>query len=296
MNFSVPSGLPAVDTLAAEGIKLNTELPGEGKSLRILLLNLMPTKQATETQLIRMLCAAGLPFELYLMNTVTYVSKNTDSEYLSRFYHGFDYYKDGHFDGMIITGAPVEQLDFSQVLYWDELSDIFRWAETRVNSLYTICWGAQAALHSYYGIPKYPLPGKMFGVFEHRILEPENPLVCGMPQLFKAPHSRHAEIKAEDIAKIPELSLTAVSDIAGVHLVSSKDMRLVCATGHPEYDADTLAKEYFRDIEKGENINCPKNYFPNDNPVNPPPLTWRETGKIIYGNWIRILAERKLQK
>lgn len=293
MSFTVPFGLPAIETLQAEGIKLDTEYGACKNALKILLLNLMPTKQATETQLIRMLSSAGISCELYLMNTVTYVSKNTDSEYLQRFYHGFDYYKEDYFDGLIITGAPVEQLDFEQVLYWEELSEIFKWAETHVSSVYTICWGAQAALYAYYGIPKYPLPKKMFGIFEHEVLDKTNPLVTGLEFPFYSPQSRHAEVKKADIIKIPELSLVAVSDIAGVHMVTSKDLRLVCVTGHPEYDADTLAKEYFRDVEKGDDIDCPANYFPDNNPINAPVLNWRENAKILYGNWVKLLAKKK---
>lgn len=292
MSFSVPSGLPAIETLRAEGIELNTEYGVDNDSVKILLLNLMPTKQATETQLIRMLYSSGISCELYLMNTVTYVSKNTDSEYLQRFYHGFEYYKEDYFDGLIVTGAPVEQLDFEQVLYWNELSEIFAWAKAHVSSTYAICWGAQAALYSYYGIPKYLLPQKMFGIFEHRILDDCNPLLKGMKNPFVAPHSRHAEVKREDILNVEDLSLSAESPVAGVHLVTSKDMSLVCVTGHPEYDADTLAKEYFRDVEKGDEINCPANYFPDDNPVNAPILNWRDDGKVLYGNWVKLLRNK----
>lgn len=296
MSFTVPSGLPAIETLAAEGIKLNTEYGGVKDSVRILLLNLMPTKQATETQLIRMLSSAGIPCELYLMNTVTYVSKNTDSEYLEHFYHGFDYYKNEYFDGLIVTGAPVEQLDFKQVLYWDELTEIFEWAKTHAASIYASCWGAQAALYAYYGVPKYLLPQKMFGIFDHKILDHSNPLLDGIRSPFASPQSRHAEVREEDLLKIPELSIAAVSDVAGVHIVTNKDLSLVCVTGHPEYDADTLAKEYFRDVEKGDEINCPANYFPDDNPVNAPVLNWREDGKKLYGNWVKLLAEKKKHK
>ena len=296
MSFSVPFGLPAIDILREEGIELNTEYGICDGAVKILLLNLMPTKQATETQLIRMLYSSGVSCELYLMNTVTYVSKNTDSEYLQRFYHGFEYYKNEFFDGLIVTGAPVEQLVFEQVLYWNELSEIFQWAKTHVSSTYAICWGAQAALYSYYGIPKYLLPQKMFGIFEHSILDEGNPLLDGMRNPFVAPHSRHAEVRKEDILKVADLSLAVESQVAGVHLVTSKDLSLVCVTGHPEYDADTLAKEYFRDVEKGDDINCPANYFPNDNPVNAPILSWRDDGKILYGNWVKILCSKKNNK
>jgi len=294
MSFTVPAGLPAIETLKNEGIQLNTDYGRDSGAVKILLLNLMPTKQATETQLIRMLASAGIPCELYLMNTVTYVSKNTDSEYLERFYKGFDFYKNEFFDGLIITGAPVEQLDFTQVLYWEELSQIFEWAKSHVSSVYSICWGAQAALYYYYGIPKYPLPEKMFGIFEHKITDTSNPLFAGIESPFVSPQSRHAEVRKEDIEKISELSLVAFSDVAGVHAVTSKDLRLVCVTGHPEYDADTLAKEYFRDVEKGDEINCPANYFPEDNPVNAPILSWRKDGKTLYGNWVKLLSKKKL--
>lgn len=293
MEFIVPEGLPAIETLAAEGIELKTEYGKAEGALKILLLNLMPTKQATETQLIRMLYSAGMSVELYLMNTVTYVSKNTDGEYLNRFYKGFDFYRDGYFDGLIVTGAPVEQLDFRQVLYWDELEEIFKWAETHVSSVYSICWGAQAALYAYYGIPKYLLPEKMFGVFEHTVLEESNPLVSGISRSFISPQSRHAAVKKEDILNEKDLDLVAFSDVAGVHIVTSQDLRLVCVTGHPEYDADTLAKEYFRDVEKGDDIKCPANYFPDDNPINAPVLSWREDGKKLYGNWVKFLASKK---
>ncbi len=296
MSFTVPYGLPAIETLASEGIKLNTEYGSCEGAVKILLLNLMPTKQATETQLIRMLSSAGIPCELYLMNTVTYVSKNTDSEYLERFYHGFDYYKDSYFDGLIVTGAPVEQLDFRQVLYWDELSEIFEWAKSHVSSVYSICWGAQAALYYYYGVPKYLLPEKMFGIYEHTILDGSNPLFSGIKSPFAAPQSRHAAVKKEDILNVKELDLVAYSEVAGVHAVTNKDLSIVCVTGHPEYDADTLAKEYFRDVEKGDDINCPANYFPDDNPVNAPVLCWREDGRTLYGNWVRLLASKKNNK
>lgn len=290
MRFSVPDGLPATDLLRREGIILNQGEPSGLKSLKILLLNLMPTKTVTETQIIRMLSSAGLDIDMDLMKTVTYTSKNADSEYMNRFYKGFDEYSDSFFDGFIVTGAPVELFDYGQVLYWDELCRIFDWAETHVRSVFSICWGAQAILYHRYGIEKRALPEKMFGVFEHDILDSKNDIVRGLKNPFATPHSRHTEVTADDILKQKDLSLVACSKEAGVHIVASADLRLVCSMGHSEYDADTLSREYFRDLEKGENIAKPKHYFPNDDPALIPGLTWRETGKTLYGNWVRTLA------
>lgn len=289
MAIFVPEGLPAIEKLKNENIDIRPYSESLADDhLKILILNLMPTKQVTETQLIRMLSAAKKDTAIYLMNTVSYTSRNTDGDYLSLFYRGFEEYRDDFFDGMIVTGAPVEHLDFTQVLYWTELCGIFDWATTHVKKLYTICWGAQAALNHYFGIEKYPLPEKMFGVFDHRILCPDNPLCCGLDNGFSAPHSRHAEVLAEDIMKCHFLDLLAVSDEAGVMWAATKDSRIVFVTGHPEYDAETLALEYFRDLEKGYSIKCPKNYFPNDNPAVLPPLTWRASARIIYSNWINL--------
>lgn len=286
MAIFIPDGLPAVFVLRNENTDIRPYKNEINKNVdKILILNLMPTKQATETQLIRMLSCSKKDIAVYLMNTASYTSRNTDSEYLNKFYHDFSFYKDLFFDGLIVTGAPVEHLEFEDVLYWNELCRIFRWAETNVRKIYTICWGAQAALMYYYGIKKYPLSEKMFGIFEHRLLCPDDPLCKGLPLTFFAPHSRHSEVRAADIEKCPDLDLLSVSDKAGVLWAASHDRKISFVTGHPEYDATTLSSEYFRDIDKGEKIRCPENYFPNDDPSLPPPLTWRDTAKIIYSNW-----------
>ena len=287
MTVYVPDGLPAISRLKEEkrdirpysdGIPENTE--------KILILNLMPTKQVTETQLIRMISVARKNAAVYLMNTVSYTSRNTASEYIDRFYSSFNEYKDGYFDGLIVTGAPVEHLDFGQVLYWNELCGIFDWAESHVKKIYSICWGAQAALYHYFGINKHPLPEKMFGVFSHRLIHPENPLCAGVEDGFLAPHSRHSDVYSEDIEKCGFLDLLSVSDEAGFLWAATKDRKVSFVTGHPEYDAETLSLEYFRDLEKGDRINCPRHYFPNDNPACPPPLTWRNNAAVIYSNWV----------
>lgn len=287
MAVFVPDGLPAVAKLKEENADIRVYsdgIPENGK--KILILNLMPTKQATETQLIRMLLTAKNDLTVFLMNTVTYTSRNTASEYLDRFYRAFDFYKNDFFDGLIVTGAPVEHLEFGQVLYWNELCGIFEWAESHVKKLYTVCWGAQAALNYYFGIQKHPLPQKMFGIFTHNIVQPENPLCKGVENGFPAPHSRHSDVYADDIANCKDLDLISVSPEAGFLWAATKDKRITFMTGHPEYDAETLSLEYFRDLEKGDKINCPKHYFPDDNPACPPPLTWRETAKTIYSNWV----------
>lgn len=289
MSIYVPDGLPALEKLKKEELDIRPYSDGLPENIqKILILNLMPTKQVTETQLIRMFADAKKDTAVYLMNTVSYTSRNTDSEYLDRFYKGFSEYKDMYFDGLVVTGAPVEHLDFSQVLYWHELCEIFDWAKTNVRKIYTSCWGAQAALMHYYGIQKHPLPEKMFGIFEHDVLCPDNPLCENVPNKFLSPQSRHAEVYREDIESCDGLVLLAHSDEAGVMWVASTDNKIVFVTGHPEYDAETLSLEYFRDLEKGDDIKCPKNYFPHDDPAFPPPLTWRDTAKIIYTNWINL--------
>jgi homoserine O-succinyltransferase len=299
----VKKGLPAIKTLKTENIFIkdkpeNNENKLPDKCLNILILNLMPTKIETETQLMRMLSGSMCDINITLMQTFTYTSKNTTSEHLNEFYRVFDDIKinDNYYDGMIITGAPVEHLDFKQVVYWDELCDILKWAKTHVGSIYSICWGAQAVLHYYYGIEKQKLDKKMFGVFEHRVLNSQknNPLCLGFDDVFYAPHSRFAQVSESDILKSPDLDLIAKSDIAGVHIVASKDLRVICVTGHPEYDRETLSKEYLRDIEKGENIDYPYNYFPQDNPALSPVIRWRAHGSRLFSNWTGILMNKRL--
>ena len=256
------------------------------RPLQILLLNLMPTKIDTETQLSRLLGNTPLQVELTLLHTKTHQSKNTAKEHLLAFYKVFDEIKDRNFDGMVITGAPVENLAFEEVEYWDELCEIMEWSKTHVYSTFHICWGAQAGLYYHYGINKQKLPSKMFGIFEHTVREKTSMLFRGFDDYFLAPHSRHTTVSEEDILAEPALKILAVSEKAGVYAVKSRNNRQIFITGHSEYDQNTLAKEYFRDINLGKEIAVPENYFPNDNPQNPPRVTWRAHANLLYSNWL----------
>jgi homoserine O-succinyltransferase len=259
------------------------------RALRVAILNLMPTKVATETQLLRLLSNSALQVDVTLLHTATHESKNTDADHLLNHYVTFDEIKDQKFDGLIITGAPVEQMPFEEVDYWNELTEIIDWGETNVESNFYICWGAQAALYHKYGIPKYDLPRKMFGVFEHRILSSAVgavPLLRGFDDIFLAPHSRHTEIRSEDIARVNEIQLLAESDEAGVYVVGSKDGRHIFVTGHSEYDPFTLIAEYDRDVNKGLPIHVPKNYYPKDDPTQTPTVRWRGHANLLYSNWL----------
>ena len=256
------------------------------RPLQILLLNLMPTKIDTETQLSRLLGNTPLQVELTLLHTKTHQSKNTAKEHLLAFYKVFDDIKDRNFDGMVITGAPVENLAFEEVEYWDELCEIMEWSKTHVYSTFHICWGAQAGLYYHYGINKQKLPSKMFGIFEHTVREKTSMLFRGFDDYFLAPHSRHTTVSEEDILAEPALKILAVSEKAGVYAVKSRNNRQIFITGHSEYDQNTLAKEYFRDINLGKEIAVPENYFPNDNPQNPPRVTWRAHANLLYSNWL----------
>ena len=221
-----------------------------------------------------------------LLQTSSYRSRNTDSEHLASFYTTFDQVKDRKFDGMIITGAPVENLDFDQVEYWEELCQIMAWTPTHVHSTLHICWGAQAGLYFHYGVEKRSLPEKLFGVFDHRVLKPSSPLFRGFDDVFQAPHSRYTEVWESDIRRTPGLELLSVSGDAGVFAVKSLDSRQFFITGHPEYDPDTLAREYFRDRDQGIPIRVPQNYFPGDDPSRPPIVRWRSAGQLLYTNWL----------
>ena len=256
------------------------------RPLRLLLLNLMPTKIVTETQLLRKLSNSPLQVEVEFLQTISYESKNVDPEHLESFYTSFDNVRDRFYDGMIITGAPVENLEFEDVDYWPELCDIMEWTSTNVHSTLHICWGAQAALYYHYGIPKYPIGPKLSGVFNHYALKPQSPLFRGFDDEFYIPQSRYTEIREEDIGTVPELEVLSVSDDAGVFAVKSTDNRRVFITGHPEYDADTLALEYKRDVEKGLPIDVPKNYFPDDDPTATPFVSWRAHAQLLYSNWL----------
>ena len=289
MPIKIPNLLPARSTLEKENIFVMTEeraLHQDIRPLQILLLNLMPTKIATETQLMRCFSNTPLQIEIDLLQTSTYTPKNTSAEHLISFYCTFDQIKHKKYDGMIITGAPLENMDFEQVDYWSELCEIMEWSKTHVFSTLHICWGAQASLHYHYNIPKYALSKKLFGVFEHIPCKPEAPLLRGFDDIFFAPHSRHTEIHKEDILKVDDLEILAESEDAGVFLIASKNGRQIFVTGHPEYDPDTLATEYFRDLSKNLPIEIPKNYFKNDDPNQRPLDTWRAHAHLLYTNWL----------
>jgi len=289
MPIKIPNQLPSTDILEKENIFVMTELRAVSQDirpLRLLILNLMPTKIITETQLLRKLSNSPLQVEVEFLQTISYESKNVDPEHLESFYTSFDSVRDQHFDGMIITGAPVENLEFEDVDYWSELCDIMEWTSSNVHSTLHICWGAQAALYHHYGIKKYPLGPKLLGLFKHTVLRPQSPLFRGFDDEFYIPHSRYTEILEKDILAVPELELMSVSDEAGVFAVKSRDNRRVFITGHPEYDADTLALEYFRDLQKGTPTDLPKNYFPGDDPTATPHVFWRAHAQLLYSNWL----------
>ncbi len=291
MPIKIPDSLPARATLEGENIFVMTEyraIHQDVRPLNLLILNLMPTKIVTETQLLRKLSNSPLQVEVELLQTASHTSQNTDAGHLSSFYTTFDKIKHRKYDGMIITGAPVENLDFTDVDYWPELCEIMEWTKTHVHSTLHICWGAQAGLYYHYGIPKYSLDRKLFGVFPHTTTaaKRQSPLFRGFDDVFYAPHSRYTENKIEDILAQPELELLAVSEQAGVFAVKSENNRRFFITGHPEYDPDTLAKEYFRDVDKGLDIAVPANYFPDDNPSNAPIVRWRSAAQLFYNNWL----------
>lgn len=290
MPINLPNELPAIEILKSENIFVMEDLRASTQDirpLRILILNLMPIKISTETDLIRLLSNSPLQMEINLLRLTTHRSKNTSMEHLLSFYTTFSEIKDNYFDGMIITGAPVEMLDFKEVNYWNELTKIFDWARTNVTSTFYICWGAQAALNHFYGIQKYPLDKKLFGVFNHTINDPSFPLFRGFDDEFYAPHSRHTMIKAEEINKNPELKILSQSDEAGVYIVSSRGGREFYVTGHSEYSPLTLHDEYVRDMTKGMDIvELPKNYYKDDNPQLQPIVKWRSHANLLYINWL----------
>lgn len=289
MPVKIPSTLPARSTLESENVFVMGEERAEHQDIRTLnvaILNLMPTKIATETQLLRLLGNSSLQVDITLLHTATHEAKNTDADHLLNHYVTFDEVKDQKFDGLIVTGAPVEQMEFEDVDYWKELTGIIDWAETNVESSFYICWGAQAALNHLYGIPKYPLAQKMFGVFEHRNLAPQEKLMRGFDDIFLAPHSRHTEVRREDIEKVSELNILAESDEAGVYIVSAKDGRHLFITGHSEYDRSTLKGEYDRDVTKGLPINTPKNYYPKNDTSKEPMVLWRGHANLLFANWL----------
>ena len=289
MPIKIPNELPATRTLTEENIFVMTETRASGQDIRplqILLLNLMPTKVVTETQFSRLLGNTPLQVELTLMHTASHQSKNTSEEHLLAFYSTFEEMRHRNFDGMIITGAPVEHMPFEEVEYWDELCEIMDWSLTHVHSTFHICWGAQAGLYHHFGIQKYQLDKKLFGIFPHKADYKRSILFRGFDDVFMVPHSRHTTIRREDVEKVSKLKILASSEEAGVFALSTRNGRQIFITGHPEYDADTLNKEYVRDLTAGKPIEIPKNYFPNDDPTKTPPATWRSSANLLYSNWL----------
>ena len=289
MPICIPNSLPAAQTLESENIFVMTQERATHQDIRPLkigILNLMPTKIVTETQLLRLLSNSPLQIDIELIQTASHVSKNTAAEHLFKFYRTFDDIKDEMFDGFIITGAPVEQMEFEEVDYWPELCTFMEWTKSHVYSTLHICWGAQAALYYHYGIQKHPLDQKMFGVFEHDTLEPTHPLVRGFDEVFYAPHSRHTTILKEDVLACDKLQLLASSDEAGAYLIANRSGRQFFATGHSEYDRETLSTEYFRDVNKGLPIEVPKYYFKNDDPTDKILYRWRGHANLLFSNWL----------
>ena len=289
MPIKIPNDLPAVKTLEGENIFVMTEtraITQDIRPLKILLLNLMPKKIETETQLSRLLGNSPLQVDLELIHTKSHKSKNTSAEHLLAFYKTFDDVKDQTFDGMIITGAPVEQMEFEEVEYWDELCEIMEWTKTHVHSTFHICWGAQAGLYYHFGIKKYPLDKKLFGVFPHKVDYKRSILFRGSDDVFMVPHSRHTTVLEEDIRKVKELKILSTSKEAGVYAVSTKKGKQIFITGHSEYDKDTLLQEYLRDLGEGKPIEKPKNYFQNDDEKKQPVVSWRSHANLLYSNWL----------
>ncbi len=290
MPLNLPDKLPAIELLKKDHIFVMSELRASTQDIRplkILILNLMPLKITTETDLIRLLANSPLQIEVEFLSLSTHTPKNTPIEHLTMFYTTFSRVKDAFYDGMIITGAPVEMLPFHEVTYWDELTEIMDWARSHVTSTFYICWGAQAALHRFYGIDKHPLEKKLFGVFRHTLNDPTFPLFRGFDDEFYAPHSRHTTILAEEIKRRPELTILSESEEAGVYIIASRGGREFYVTGHSEYSPLTLHNEYTRDLKKGlNNVGMPVNYYRENNPDNPPIVQWRSHANLLYINWL----------
>lgn len=289
MPLNIPNQIPAINALKSENIfvmpfdKASTQ---DIRPLKVIILNLMPIKITTETDLIRLLSNTPLQIEIDFLKIKNHTSKNTPIEHLKAFYKPFDQIATNNYDGMIITGAPVEQMDFEAVNYWEELTTIFDWAKTHVTSTLFICWAAQAGLYHYYGIPKYPLTEKMFGIFAHQPLEPLHPIFRGFDDIFYVPHSRHTEIRRSDIEKHPQLKILSESSEAGVHIVMARNGREFFITGHSEYAPFTLDEEYKRDLTKGLNIKKPANYYIDNNPEKGPLVSWRSHANLLFSNWL----------
>ena len=289
MPLTIPVNLPAVNLLKQENIFVMDSQRASSQDIRplkLVILNLMPLKIMTETDLIRLLSNSPLQIEIDFMKISGHISKNTPIEHMEEFYKEFSLIKEENYDGMIVTGAPVEQLEFTDVSYWNELTEIFKWARTHVTSTMYICWAAQAALNYFYNIPKYALQEKMFGVFSHSVYNRQNPIFRGFDDEFFAPHSRHSEIRREDIENNPELDILSESEDAGVYMVMARKGREIFITGHSEYSPNTLKDEYFRDKNKGLDIQIPRNYFPNDDTTRDPQVKWRAHANLLFSNWL----------
>lgn len=289
MPIKIQSDLPAKEILENENIFVmdeNRAMHQDIRPLQIAILNIMPVKQDTELQLLRALSNTPLQVDVTFLNVKNHISKNTPADHLNKFYYTIDDVRNRKFDGMIITGAPVEDITFEEVDYWEEMCEIMDWAETHVTSTLHICWGAQAGLYHYYGIDKKKLPRKLFGIYEHKVANRKIPLVRGFDDVFLAPHSRHTESPRDAIHACPELTVLAESDAAGVFLAIAEDGKKIFVNGHPEYDRYTLQNEYFRDLNKGLPIQVPYNYYPEDDPNNKPLLQWRSHSNNLYSNWL----------
>nr|MDD5836946.1 homoserine O-succinyltransferase [Eubacteriales bacterium] len=296
MPIRIDNELPAKQSLEIENIFVMSNTRADTQDIRplkIIILNLMPTKLETETQLLRLLSNSPLQVDVEFLQVATHEAKNVSKSHMDKFYKTYDEVKSNKYDGMIITGAPVEQMEFEEVDYWNELCKIMEWSKTNVYSTFHICWGAQAGLYYHYGIKKYKTSKKIFGIFPHKSLDETHPLMRGLDDIYYVPHSRHTEIKTQDIAQVKDLQILSYSDMAGIHIVSDMECRKFFITGHSEYDRETLAKEYFRDKEKGLDIEIPYNYFPNDDTNATPRMEWKGTANIIFNNWLNYFVYQK---
>lgn len=296
MPIRIDNELPAKQNLEIENIFVMSNERADTQDIRplkLIILNLMPTKLETETQLLRLLSNSPLQVDIDFLQVKSHKSKNVSRIHMQKFYSTFDHIKDNKYDGMIITGAPVEHLAFEEVDYWEELCTIMEWSKTNVYSTFHICWGAQAGLYYHYGINKKPLDKKMFGIFPHKSLDVTHPLMRGLDDEYYVPHSRHTTVNRQDIAQVKQLQIISYSEMAGVHIVSDMDCRQFFVTGHSEYDRDTLAKEYFRDKNKGLDIEKPYNYFPNDDENLVPNMSWKSSASIIFSNWLNYFVYQK---
>lgn len=296
MPIRISSELPAFRTLEEENIFVMSKERAEHQDIRplkVIIVNIMPKKIETESQLMRLLSNTPIQVDIDLIQMASHISKNTSRHHLESFYKKFDEIKNNRYDGMIVTGAPVELLEYEQVDYWNEITQIMEWSKSHVYSSLYICWAAQAGLYYHFGVPKYTLDKKMFGIFPHHAEVENCRILSGFDDVFLVPHSRNTEVRREDIEKVPQLKILTSSEISGVHMVANKNGRQYFITGHSEYDRDTIANEYFRDVKKGIDIQIPYNYFPNDDPKNTPVFSWRCTANLMFSNWLNHVVYQK---